>query len=66
MNGNLEKESTRLCGVCGAREAILPCDGCKTILCGDCVKHGLYGTGCGCIQPLFLCPLCYDDPGINP
>jgi hypothetical protein len=25
----------------------------------------VYGTGCGNINPLYLCPVCFDDPDVN-
>jgi len=54
-----------ICGVCKQAEYFLKCDGCSIPVCEGCLKHGLYGTGCGCIQPLYLCPTCFDDPGVN-
>lgn len=65
MNLIEEKRDERLCGVCRQRELFILCDGCKIPVCIECLKYGMYGTGCGNIQPLYLCRDCYDDPGIN-
>jgi hypothetical protein len=66
MKTKEETKSRGFCKVCREREMTMRCDGCQIPLCSKCVKYGLYGTGCGCIQPLVLCPTCHDDPGINP
>ncbi|MDO9528614.1 MAG: hypothetical protein Q7J27_05565 [Syntrophales bacterium] len=54
-----------LCALCREKKVAFMCDGCGVSLCRECVKYSVYGTGCGCITPLYLCPVCFDDPDVN-
>ncbi len=55
-----------LCNVCRQKEIYLDCDGCEVFMCLNCIRYSFYSTGCGCVQPLYLCPTCNDDLDINP
>lgn len=61
MESKEERKRQRLCEVCGERGIFMKCDGCGILLCSECLKYSLYGTGCGCIQPVVLCPACDED-----
>ncbi len=63
---NTEKEDDMRCNLCEKKEAYVECDGCKILLCLECVKSSFYSTGCGNIHPLYLCPKCNDDTDFNP
>ncbi len=65
MKTQSEKIVNKVCGVCKQKEIHLLCDGCGIPVCEECLRYGMYGTGCGNVQPLYLCQTCYDDPGIN-
>jgi len=54
-----------ICGVSKETDYVLKCDGCGLPMCEGCLQYGLFGTACGCIEPLYLCRICFDDPGVN-
>lgn len=54
-----------VCTQCKEKKTAFKCSGCGVSLCSECVKYSVYGTGCGNINPLYLCPVCFDDPDVN-
>jgi hypothetical protein len=54
------------CGICGEKPRYVLCQGCGIPLCEGCVKWDLFGHGCGCVVPVYVCPECSKDPFFNP
>ncbi len=54
------------CQVCETNEATVKCQGCGIALCNDCCYFDLFGHGCGCVIPLYLCHECINDSDENP
>jgi len=54
-----------ICAVCKQAEYFLACDGCSLPVCEGSLQYGLHGTGCARAQPLCLCAIGLDDPGVN-
>jgi len=57
---------SRVCGVCGKKDAIMLCKGCGIPLCRDCYRFDLFAHDCGSVDTLVLCSTCYDNIDINP
>jgi|LFRM01.1.fsa_nt_gb hypothetical protein len=54
------------CQVCEQNTALLYCQGCGVLLCAECCYLDLFGHGCGCVVPLYMCHKCINDPSLNP
>ena len=54
-----------LCALYKKRKNAFLCDGCGILLCIECVEYSIYGMGCGNVNRLYLCPVCFDDPDVN-
>ena len=48
-----------ICELCCKKEAFVNCFDCDIPLCEDCVKIDIFGTGCGCIGPIYMCRECF-------
>jgi hypothetical protein len=57
---------TATCGVCKTKQAVVFCDGCDVLLCGDCQQFEYWGYGCGHGDHKAFCSKCYNDIDINP
>jgi hypothetical protein len=55
-----------LCQLCQERVSCIKCTECDIPLCSHCVKLDLYGTGCGCIGPIHMCPTCFEECWLPP
>lgn len=58
--------SDTLCQLCKAKPGKVRCQACGILLCDDCIKFDLFGHGCGCIVPVFMCLTCINNPAENP
>jgi hypothetical protein len=59
-------DNTEICGICGAKQSVIYCDGCSRPLCVDCREFDLWGYGCGHVDTKVFCPNCFRDPLVNP
>jgi len=55
-----------LCEICQKEEFFVKCQGCGIAMCEKCYKFDLFGHGCGCVVPVYMCPICINDPHLNP
>lgn len=55
-----------ICQVCQQTTASLNCQGCGVPVCNDCCYLDLFGHGCGCVVPVYMCQKCINDPFENP
>jgi hypothetical protein len=60
------KEKAILCEICDSKKAFTHCLGCGLPMCENCACDQENTSGCGCACSLYFCPLCIDDPAVNP
>ena len=58
--------TAEVCSRCGRSPVFAACAGCGGLLCGDCARFELIGSGCGTVWPVYYCAKCAADPLINP
>jgi hypothetical protein len=63
MVENLKQED--FCQICGG-EVFTSCLGCQKALCKECSRFELIGSGCGSVWLAYYCPVCVQDPCVNP
>lgn len=62
----MKANEKHICAVCGEREAVTECEHCGLMLCRECRKLELWGTGAEDLSVKYFCPACKDNPDVNP
>jgi hypothetical protein len=62
----MKEDKKQSCSVCGKEQAKTECDNCGTVLCGECCKLEIWGTGAEDLSARYFCPACKDNPDVNP
>ena len=62
----MKENKNQKCTVCGKEQAKTECDNCGIVICGDCCKLEIWGSGAEDLSARYFCPTCKDDPDVNP
>jgi hypothetical protein len=62
----MKEDEKQSCSVCGKEQAKTECDNCGTVICGECCKLEIWGTGAEDLSARYFCPACKDNPDVNP
>ena len=62
----MKEDKKQICSVCGKEQAKTECDNCGTVICGECCKLEIWGTGAEDLSARYFCPACKDNPDVNP
>jgi len=62
----MKENKNQKCTVCGKEQAKTECDNCGIVICGDCCKLEIWGSGAEDLSARYFCPTCKDNPDVNP